>query len=286
MTPLKATFDQLRLKFKEYYFRNGLQNKNSKNPIEMTDLELLTFCEVHNLHDDYISISNEVAKNYYILESKLELNVNKIPEDVKYIMNKLWNYSTEVYLVGGCVRDLLLDKTPKDWDIVTDISYAEMTEIFSGSEFKIKETGNQFLVFNLNYNGNDYEIVNFRKDGYSSAGEYGRRPDEVTIGTIQEDADRRDFTINSIYFNKNGIKANYQSVLDIINKKIRFVGNPDDRLKEDYLRGWRFLRFANTFKNKGFTTDEKLMKAIRRNWDNIYNASNPTRVMLELEKII
>lgn len=283
MTPLKATFDQLRLKFKEYYFRNGLQNKNSKNPIEMTDLELLTFCEVHNLHDDYISISNEVAKNYYILESKLELNVNKIPEDVKYIMNKLWNYSTEVYLVGGCVRDLLLDKTPKDWDIVTDISYAEMTEIFSGSEFKIKETGKQFLVFNLNYNGNDYEIANFRKDGYSSD---GRRPDEVTIGTIQEDADRRDFTINSIYFNKNGIKANYQSVLDIINKKIRFVGNPDDRLKEDYLRGWRFLRFANTFKNKGFTTDEKSMKAIRRNWDNIYNASNPTRVMLELEKII
>lgn len=283
MTQLKATFDQLRLKCKEYYFRNGLQNKNSKNPIEMTDLELLTFCEVHNLHDDYISISNEVAKNYYILESKLELNVNTIPEDVKYIMNKLWNYSTEVYLVGGCVRDLLLDKTPKDWDIVTDISYAEMTEIFSGSEFKIKETGKQFLVFNLNYNGNDYEIANFRKDGYSSD---GRRPDEVTIGTIQEDADRRDFTINSIYFNKNGIKANYQSVLDIINKKIRFVGNPDDRLKEDYLRGWRFLRFANTFKNKGFTTDEKSMKAIRRNWDNIYNASNPTRVMLELEKMI
>ena len=283
MTPLKATFDQLRLKFKEYYFRNGLQNKNSKNPIEMTDLELLTFCEVHNLHDDYISISNEVAKNYYILESKLELNVNKIPEDVKYIMNKLWNYSTEVYLVGGCVRDLLLDKTPKDWDIVTDISYAEMTEIFSGSEFKIKETGKQFLVFNLNYNGNDYEIANFRKDGYSSD---GRRPDEVTIGTIQEDADRRDFTINSIYFNINGIKANYQSVLDIINKKIRFVGNPDDRLKEDYLRGWRFLRFANTFKNKGFTVDEKSMKSIRRNWDNIYNSSNPTRVMLELEKII
>ena len=64
------------------------------------------------------------------------------------------------------------------------------------------------------------------------------------------------------------------------------MGNPDDRLKEDYLRGWRFLRFANTFKNKGFTTDEKSMKAIRRNWDNIYNASNPTRVMLELEKII
>jgi tRNA nucleotidyltransferase (CCA-adding enzyme) len=283
MTTVYTIFEQLRLKFKEYYFRNGLQNKNIKNPIEMTEIELLAFCELHKLHDEYISISNEVAKNYYILESKLELNVNKIPEDVKYIMNKLWNFSTEVYLVGGCVRDLLLDKTPKDFDIVTDISYDEMTKIFSGSEFKIKETGKQFLVFNLNYNGNDYEIANFRKDGYSSD---GRRPDEVSIGTIQEDAARRDFTINSIYYNINGVKANYQSILDILNKKIRFVGNPEDRLKEDYLRGWRFLRFANTFKNKGFTVDEKSMKAIRRNWDNIYNASNPTRVMLELEKII
>lgn len=283
MTTVYTIFEQLRLKFKEYYFRNGLQNKNIKNPIEMTEIELLAFCELHKLHDEYISISNEVAKNYYTLESKLELNVNKIPEDVKYIMNKLWNFSTEVYLVGGCVRDLLLDKTPKDFDIVTDISYDEMTKIFSGSEFKIKETGKQFLVFNLNYNGNDYEIANFRKDGYSSD---GRRPDEVSIGTIQEDAARRDFTINSIYYNINGVKANYSSVVDIINKKIRFVGNPEDRLKEDYLRAWRFLRFANTFKNKGFTVDEKSMKAIRRNWDNIYNSSNPTRVMLELEKMI
>ena len=283
MTPVYTIFEQLRLKFKEYYFRNGLQNKGIKNPTEMTKIELLAFCELHKLQDDYISISNEVAKNYYTLESKLELSTNKIPEDVKYIMNKLWNFSSEVYLVGGCVRDLLLDKTPKDFDIVTDISYDEMTKIFSGSEFKIKETGKQFLVFNLNYNGNDYEIANFRKDGYSSD---GRRPDEVSIGTIQEDSERRDFTINSIYYNINGVKANYSSVLDIINKKIRFVGNPDDRLKEDYLRGWRFLRFANTFKNKGFSVDEKSMKAIRRNWDNIYNASNPTRVMLELEKII
>lgn len=278
-----ATFNELRLKFKEYYFINGLQNKGIKNPINMSDYDIINFSLNYGLQNEYINISNKVAQDFFILENKIEKNSDKIPEDVKYIMNKLYNFSSEVYLVGGCVRDLLTDKTPKDFDIVTDISYDMMYKIFSSSEFKIKETGKQFLVFNLNYNGNDYEIANFRKDGYSSD---GRRPDSVSIGNIKEDSERRDFTINSIYYNKYGVKANYQSVLDIINKKIRFVGNPDDRLKEDYLRGWRFLRFANTFKNKGFTVDEKSMKAIRRNWGNIYNASNPTRVLLELEKII
>ena len=175
MTPVYTIFEQLRLKFKEYYFRNGLQNKGIKNPTEMTEIELLSFLDFHNLQNDYISISNEVAKNYYILENKLETNKYKIPDDVNFLMDRMLKFSSEVYLVGGCVRDLLLDKTPKDFDIVTDISYDDLTWIFSEPEFKVKETGKQFLVFNLNYNGNDYEIANFRKDGYNKKPKYVRR---------------------------------------------------------------------------------------------------------------
>lgn len=283
MTQINAVYNQLYLKCKEYYFRNGLQTKNIKNPMNMTKSELMTFIEKYNLMQMYCDINNNIAEKYNILEYILETNKHMIGDDIKYIMSIMREHTSEVYLVGGCVRDMLLNKKPKDFDIVTNIPYDKLSLIFNRPEFKIKETGKEFLVFNLNYNGIDYEIANFRKDGYSSD---CRRPDSVEIGTIQEDAERRDFTINALYYDLENIKGNYESVLDIINKKVRFVGKPDDRLKEDYLRGWRFLRFLNTFKTHKFTPDNNSLKAVRRNWDNIYKCSNPTRVLLELEKMV
>ena len=188
-------------------------------------------------------------------------------------------FSSNSYLVGGCIRDIILGETPKDWDFVTDIPYAKLKEIFS--EYSFKETGTEFLVFNLRFVTSEYEIANFRKDTYTD--EDKRRPDSVEVGTIEEDLARRDLTVNNIFWNFNELYISAQSVDDILTRTLRFVGNPEERLNEDFLRGWRAYRLAST---KNLTIEKNTLKAIRRNWENIYKASNPHRVMMEIEKML
>ena len=91
-----------------------------------------------------------------------------------------------------------------------------------------------------------------------------------------------DFTTGNIYWNTRDLIISVQSVDDILDRKLRFVGNPEERLQEDLLRGWRFMRLAKT---KNLTPDKESLRAVRRNWERIYNDSNPQRVMLELEKL-
>ena len=91
-----------------------------------------------------------------------------------------------------------------------------------------------------------------------------------------------DFSVNNIFWNPNELFILELSVDDILDRKLRFIGNPEDRLDEDLLRGWRFLRLAKT---KNLIPDKESLRAVRRNWEKIYNNSNPHRVMLELEKL-
>ena len=109
-----------------------------------------------------------------------------------------------------------------------------------------------------------------------------RHPDTVEVGTLEEDKNRRDFTTGNIYWSPRDLIISVQSVDDILDRKLRFVGNPEERLQEDLLRGWRFMRLAKT---KNLTPDKESLRAVRRNWERIYNDSNPQRVMLELEKL-
>ena len=158
--------EHIRFNAKEYYFRNGLFNTHPEltNPYEMIDIELYAFLDKFNLN--YANkATNYLSKLYYDIEKNL--TVKNIPNDVLYILNILYTNSENSYLVGGCIRDLILGETPKDWDFVTDISYDELNKIFNSSEFKIKETGKEFLVFNLIYNDANYEIANFRTEKYN-----------------------------------------------------------------------------------------------------------------------
>jgi poly(A) polymerase len=125
-------------------------------------------------------------------------------------------------------------------------------------------------------NRNIYEVVEWEKVVDS------RHPDSVEVGTLEEDMARRDFTTGNIYWSPRELIIAVQSVDDILDRKLRFVGNPEERLHEDLLRGWRFMRLAKT---KNLTPDKDSLRAVRRNWENIYNTSNPHRVMLELEKL-
>lgn len=268
---------KLKEECKIFYYKNSLNlNSKNKNPLEMDDKELMVFIDKHGLELTYARVLNDCTLKFLTIQNKFK--EAKIPEEVLTILDRLMNESPASYLVGGCTRDIILGEDVNDYDFVTDISYDRLKEVFP--ECKFKETGTEFLVFNLNYNGTDYEIANFRKDSKTSAD--SRRPDSVEVGTIEEDKNRRDFSTGNIYWSTRELIISVQSVDDILDRKLRFVGNPEERLHEDLLRGWRFLRLAKT---KNLTPDKDSLRAVRRNWEKIYNMSNPHRVMLELEKL-
>lgn len=229
-----------------------------------------------------------------ILDPKIEMQLMQI-------FCILDNLTKNSYLVGGCVRDYLTGKTPTDYDIVTDVSMDILEQEFAKSDWKVNATGKQFLVLSISKDGEQYEIANFRKDGSHSD---GRRPDSVSIGTIEEDAARRDFTVNALYLKpreeltlktdwtpaQRSYKMAIHRVLDPTGKGekdlekriLRFVGKPEDRIKEDYLRVFRFYRFLK----KGFVADPKSMRAVRELFNEAYANTTPERVRAELEKMV
>lgn len=143
---------------------------------------------------------------------------------------------------------------------------------------------NETIDFDINnpdhLNGDLYEVVEW---------EYlhnGRRPTNVEIGTIEEDAVRRDFTINALYENPitgQILDPTGKGLSDVKNKVLRFIGNPKERIKEDYLRLFRFYRFLAC---KDLTPDVKSMKAVRGMFNEAYLNTTPERVRLELERLI
>lgn len=200
------------------------------------------------------------------------------------IMTIVRSKSLNSYLVGGCVRDMLLGKDPKDFDIVTDAPIEELSHDLNASGWEIKGVGDHFLVNVVSKNGNMFEIANFRKEaGFSD----GRRPDKVEIGTLEEDAARRDFTINSIYYDpfsgpfgsfidpNNGMK-------DIQSKTLKFIGKPKDRIREDYLRVFRFYRFLAKL---GFQADDRSLRACREMFKEAHENTTPERVRMEIERM-
>ena len=202
-------------------------------------------------------------------------------KSLSHIFFLLSEHSDQNYLVGGCVRDGFMGIEPHDYDIVTDIHMDKLREIFEGNGWKVKECGEGFLVLNISKDKEQYEIANFRKEGIYLD---GRRPSSVEIGTIEEDALRRDFHINALYENpRTGqiLDPTGKGLYDIKNKILRFIGNPKDRIREDNLRIFRFYRFLT----KGFTPDPKSLKACRQFFDEAYENTTPERVRLEIEKM-
>ncbi len=204
---------------------------------------------------------------------------------VKHIFYLLGQHSKNNYLVGGHVRDGFLGIKSKDYDIVTDIPMDISKPLFEENGFKVNECGEAFLVLVVSKDGEQFEIANFRKEFLYID---GRRPSSVEIGTIEEDAARRDLHINALYENPvtgEILDPTGKGLSDIKNKIISFVGNPEDRIREDYLRLWRAIRFNNNLKKLGFSYDKKTEKAIRRMFNESYINSNPERVREELEKM-
>ncbi len=183
----------------------------------------------------------------------------------------------EAYWAGGCVRDMLLGIEPKDFDIVTSAKPDEIEKIL---EHTIP-VGKKFGVILAIKNNHKFEIATFRSDaGYSD----GRRPDAVEFTNAKEDALRRDFTINGMFYDPTTDKVmDYVGGrVDMRDKLVRFIGDPETRIKEDHLRILRAVRFKNTF---DFQYHPDTYQAIKKYVHLIENISKE-RIADELNKMI
>lgn len=164
-----------------------------------------------------------------------------IPKEIKQIYSKVQDAGFEVYFVGGCVRNMLMNIPVKDWDLTTNATPEQTSKLFSDSFYD-----NQFGTVGLPTKSNGVvEITTFRTEhGFSDR----RHPEKIEWGkTIDEDLSRRDFTMNAIAMKINGNQSltdPFGGQKDIGNKIIRTVGNPKERFKEDALRLLRAVRFA------------------------------------------
>ena len=205
-----------------------------------------------------------------------------LPNSALPIIYILRSLTDNFHIVGGAVRDFLLGEDVKDIDFVTDAPYDKMIEAFTHAGYTVKETGKQFLVLMVSKKGTTYEIANYRKDGVYLD---GRRPESCEIGTLEEDAKRRDFTINALYMDSYGtiLDPTKKGLKDIRDRKLRFIGNAEDRIKEDTLRVFRFYRFLQT---KSLYADARSLKAVRKLYKEAHINSTPERVRNEIERMI
>jgi len=202
-----------------------------------------------------------------------------MPDSARFILEQLHNQNFKAYLVGGCVRDCILGKTPSDWDICTSATPMEVMYIFN--KYYVIPTGLKHGTITVVIENEEYEITTFRNEkSYSD----NRRPDVVTfIDDVKEDLARRDFTINAIAYNsEEGFIDPFNGISDIEKSIIKCVGKPEDRFNEDGLRILRALRFAAKF---GFEIENKTSEAIMKQYNLLSNISKE-RINVELCKIL
>lgn len=202
-----------------------------------------------------------------------------IPDYVNKILNRLENAGYESYIVGGSVRDLLLGKVPHDYDVTTNAKPDEILEIFR--DFKTISVGKEFGTIIVVQNEGNIEVTTYRIEGKYLD---GRRPSEVKFSNkIEEDLSRRDFTINSMAYNKlQGLIDPFNGKQDLDLGTIRTVGNTKERFSEDHLRILRGVRFATQL---GFKMDDKIYK-VSKEMSHLLSNISAERIREELFKIL
>ena len=215
-----------------------------------------------------------------LTEAKNSLKMN-VPSDILDLHKLFKKNGKELFIVGGAVRDALLGKKPKDFDLATDAFPAEVIEIVTNAGYTTTgEVGHQFgvVIVNVPSDPAGVEVATFRED----IGK-GRRPDAVEYSTIDKDVLRRDLTINALFYDM-GTKEIVDLVgglEDIKNSKIRTVGVAADRFAEDPLRKLRALRFAG---RTGSKLEKETAEAILT--DNSLEGISPERIRDEFKKSV
>ncbi len=181
--------------------------------------------------------------------------------------------------VGGCVRNFLQSKKIEDIDIATIFTPNQLKEKLRNSKFKIIDTGLEHGSVTVVSENNKFEFTTLRKDLKTD----GRHAEIEIIDNWKEDSKRRDFTINAIYLNKKGkIFDPQQGINDLNNNVVKFIGDPQTRIEEDFLRIIRFLRFTIQYNS---SIESSTIQAIKLKLNGIKNLSKE-RVLSELLKIL
>ncbi|NFG22832.1 CCA tRNA nucleotidyltransferase [Clostridium botulinum] len=206
----------------------------------------------------------------------MNFNIN-IPNDVRFILETLKNNGHEAYIVGGCVRDSILNTIPKDWDITTKARPEEVIKLFD----KVILTGIKHGTVTVLINSEGYEVTTYRMDGKY---EDSRHPKQVNfVSNLKEDLARRDFTINAMAYNKEeGLIDYFEGVSDLKKKVIKTVGNSEKRFSEDALRMLRAIRFSSQL---DFSISNETLNSIKNLRYNIKNISKE-RIREEFNKIL
>lgn len=214
--------------------------------------------------------------------------IHKIPKEVSYVTDTLEKAGFEAYLVGGCVRDLLMSREPKDWDVATNAKPDQIIALFEKTVYEndfgtvivcvpceTLETSTSKLEPNFLI-----EVTPYRVEAeYSDF----RHPDEVKFSDkLEDDLKRRDFTINAMAFRDGNITDMFGGLKDIKDKILKTVENPDDRFKEDALRMLRAVRIALQL---DFSVSYESSESILKNADLIKKIS-AERIRDEFSKII
>jgi len=193
------------------------------------------------------------------------------------IVKRLRDAGFQALLAGGCVRDMLLRRRPNDYDVATDARPADVMKLFR----RTLKVGAKFGVVIVLSDKTQVEVATFRTESdYAD----GRHPSKVRFANAREDAARRDFTINAMFYDPDAKKVidYYRGQADLKNKIVRTVGDPAERFGEDYLRMLRAVRFSTQL---GFSIEPKTQKAVCNQAENITKISGE-RIATELEGIL
>lgn len=203
----------------------------------------------------------------------------EIPSDIKQMTTILKANGFEAYLVGGCVRDTLLGKTPSDFDIATNAVPEEITECFKN--FRVIPTGIRHGTVTVINGTSAAEITTYREDGPYTL---HRRPQSVAFSKkLEDDLCRRDFTINSLaYSDDEGIIDLFGGISDLKSKIIKCIGNPEKRFEEDALRIMRAVRFSSVL---DFRIEKNTSDNIH-GMKELLNYISPERISSELIKLL
>ncbi|MEK7060281.1 MAG: HD domain-containing protein [Patescibacteria group bacterium] len=223
--------------------------------------------------------------------------IHKIPKEVSHVTETLEKAGFEAYLVGGCVRDLLMDREPKDWDVTTNAKPDQIIGLFEKTVYENDfgtvivcvpcETNPPDVSLETKLKAKSYkpETMLIEVTPYRIEAKYSdfRHPDEVLFSDkLEDDLKRRDFTVNAMAYRNGELTDIFGGLKDIKDKMLKAVGSPDDRFKEDALRMLRAVRIALQL---GFSVSYESSESILKNTDLIKKISLE-RIRDEFSKII
>ena len=220
------------------------------------------------------------SKNSNSLRSEFESLKKRTEVEKIFQVVEKFSETSEIRFVGGCVRKILNKEVFDDIDLAVNLGPNKISEIFKKNNIKFYETGVEHGTITALVNGNKFEITSLRKDISTD----GRHAKVEFFNDWYEDASRRDFTINAIYSDLHGnLYDPFNGKKDLENGEIIFIGEAEKRIKEDYLRILRYVRFFLNYSKKDH--DPIVAKTIKKNLDGL-NKISSERLLDEFKKLV